>query len=228
MKRAAAISMAALLTVGGATAVLTSTAGAQTAPSTTSTSVDPMTPTTQTPEVVVTNFSITLAGLGDINLSVDPTTREISNIVVTPLDGITVADPTAVHNGIQLDFTLADGTVRSIVVEVEGHHGQVRLEIEDETDDVFENESEDEIDDHDDDRPRALDERGRSAEHRNDDNGHRGQGRGVTTPPSTAPATTSTIPSASESRSTTRSESSEDRQESESESGSNRRSGSRD
>lgn len=216
MRRAAAFSVAALLSVGGASTVMASTAGAQvTSSSTSSTSIPQTTSTTQAPGVVVTDFSVTLAGLGDITLSVDPTTREISNIVVTPLDGITVADPIAVHNGVQLDFTLADGTVRSIVVEIEGHHGQVRIEVEEETEDEG-----------DDDRrregPPAIEDRGVSAEHRNDDNGHRGRGSGIPTTTTTPP----TVASSSNNNSTARPDSSDDRHES----GSSRsgRSGSRD
>ncbi|MSY34925.1 MAG: hypothetical protein F2731_07665, partial [Actinobacteria bacterium] len=84
MKRAAAISMAALLSVGGATTALVSIAGAAaTDPSTTT--------TTEAPAPAVTDLSSTLAGLGDISLTFDPITHEISNIVVTPLDGITAA-----------------------------------------------------------------------------------------------------------------------------------------
>lgn len=184
MKRAAAISMAALLSVGGATTALAATAGAQTVdPSTTTTSIDPTTSTTEVTAPVVTDFSITLAGLGDISLSVDPITHEISNIVVTPLDGITVADPIAVHNGIQLDFTLADGTVKSVAVEVEGHHGTVRLEVEGP-------ESEDEA--RQGDGPPPIEDRGESAEHRNDD--HDRHGPDLNGPPATTP--TSTVSSA--------------------------------
>ncbi len=207
MKRTAAISMAALLTVGGASTALVATAGAQTVdPPTTTTTVDPTAP-------VVTDFPITLAGLGDISLSVDPTTHEISNIVVTPLDGITVADPIAVHNGIQLDFTLADGTVKSIVVEVEGHHGQVRLEVEG---------PESEDGEHHGDGPPPIEDRGVSSEHRNDD--HDRHGPDATTPPTTTPATT-VAPAVN---SAPRQSGSSDRQESESQSGRNGRSGSRD
>ena len=214
MKRAAAISMAALLSVGGATTALAASAGAQTVePSTTTTSIDPTTSTTEATAPVVTDFSITLAGLGDISLSVDPITHEISNIVVTPLDGITVADLIAVHNGIQLDFTLADGTVKSIVVEVEGHHGTIRLEVED---------PESEDDDHHGDGPPAIEDRGNSAEHRND--AHDRHGPDATTPPATNPTTTG---SPSVNRGPSESDSS-DRQESESQSGRTGRSGSRD
>lgn len=214
MKRAAAISMAALLSVGGATTVLATTASAGVLDSsTTSTSVDPTTPTTDAPAPAITDFSITLAGLGDISLSVDPTTHEISNIIVTPLDGISVADPIAVHNGIQLDFTLADGTVKSIVVEVEGHHGQVRIEVED---------PESEDDAHHGDGPPAIEDRGVSAEHRNDE--HDRHGPDATTPPTTNP-TTATTPAVNSAPSQS---GSSNRQETESESGRNGRSGSRD
>lgn len=182
MKRAAAISMAALLTVGGAATMMATTAGAVVNdPSTTSTTLDSTTPTTESTVPAITEFSITLAGLGDISLSLDPVTQEISNILVTPLDGITVADPIAVHNGIQLDFTLADGTVKSIVVEVEGHHGQIRIEVEDpESED-------DELDEDDEDRgdgPPPIEDRGVSSEHRNDD--HDRHGPWATTPPTTS------------------------------------------
>ena len=214
MKRAAAISMAALLSVGGATTALAATAGAQTVePSTTTTSIDPTTSTTEVTAPVVTDFSITLAGLGDISLSVDPITHEISNIVVTPLDGITVADPIAVHNGIQLDFTLADGTVKSVVVEIEGHHGTVRLEVED---------PESEDGEHHGDGPPAIEDRGNSADHRNDD--HDRHGPDATTPPATNPTTTG-APSVN--RGPSQSDSS-NRQESGSQAGRNGRSGSRD
>lgn len=217
MKRTAAISMAALLSVGGASAVLATTAGAAVVDSSTpSTSIDPPTPTT-TPAPEVTALSITLAGLGDISLSVDPVTREISNIIVTPIDGVTASDPVAVHNGIQLDFTLADGTVRSIVVEIEGHHGQIRLDVE--------NAEDDEDDDHHGDGPPAIEDRGRSAEHRND--AHDRHGPDLNAPPTTAPSSPGTSVAPATRTAPTRSESQE-REDSSSESGRSGRSGSRD
>lgn len=217
MKRVAAISLAALLSVGGATTVLASAAGAAgTDPSSTDVTTEPTTSSTELPIVEVTDFSITLAGLGDLSLSVDPTTHEISNITVTPLDGITVADPIAVHNGIQLDFTLADGTVRSIVVEIEGHHGQIRIEVEDQ-------ESEDEDEGHHGDGPPAIEDRGQSAEHRND--AHDRHGPDVTSVPAVTSGGASS--SSGSSRSGSRSDSSE-RQESESRSGRSGDSDSRD
>lgn len=214
MKRAAAISMAALLSVGGATTALAASAGAQTVePSTTTTSIDPTTSTTELTAPVVTDFSITLAGLGDISLSVDPITHEISNIVVTPLDGITVADPIAVHNGIQLDFRLADGAVKSVVVEIEGHHGTVRLEV-----DAPESENGSQHGD----GPPAIEDRGNSADHRNDD--HDRHGPDATAPPATNP-TTNGAPTVNDAPARS---GSSDRQESGSQSGRSGRSDSRD
>jgi hypothetical protein len=211
MKRAAAISMAALLSVGGATTALVSIAGAA--------ATDPSaTTTTEAPAPAVTDLSSTLAGLGDISLTFDPITHEISNIVVTPLDGITAAMSVAVHNGIQLVFTLADGTVTTIVVEVEGDHGTVTLE--------FDNQSPEDAAEqgggHRSDGPPPIEDRGVSADHRNDN--HDRHGPDVTTPPTTTSTTTVTPPINSAPAQLR----SSNRQESESQSGRNGRSGGRD
>ena len=210
MKRAAAISMAALLSVGGATTALVSIAGAA--------ATDPSaTTTTEAPAPAVTDLSSTLAGLGDISLTFDPITHEISNIVVTPLDGITAAMSVAVHNGIQLVFTLADGTVKTIFVEVEGDHGTVTLE--------FDNQSPEDAEQgggHRSDGPPPIEDRGVSADHRNDN--HDRHGPDVTNPPTTTPPTTDAPPV----NSAPTQLGSSNRQESESQSGRNGRSGGRD
>lgn len=211
MKRAAAISMAALLSVGGATTALVSIAGAA--------ATDPSaTTTTEAPAPAVTDLSSTLAGLGDISLTFDPITHEISNIVVTPLDGITAAMSVAVHNGIQLVFTMADGTVKTIVVEVEGDHGTVTLE--------FDNQSPKDAAEQGDGRrsagPPPVEDRGVSADHRNDN--HDRHGPDVTNPPTTTPPTTDAPPV----NSAPAQLGSSNRQESESQSGRNGRSGGRD
>ena len=211
MKRAAAISMAALLSVGGATTALVSIAGAA--------ATDPSaTTTTEAPAPAVTDLSSTLAGLGDISLTFDPITHEISNIVVTPLDGITAAMSVAVHNGIQLVFTLADGTVKTIFVEVEGDHGTVTLE--------FDNQSPEDAAEqgggHRSDGPPPIEDRGVSADHRNDN--HDRHGPDVTTPPTTTSTTTDAPPI----NSAPAQLGSSNRQESESQSGRNGRSGGRD
>ena len=130
--RTAAVSLTALLAVGGTTALTAGLAGAQVVdpPSTTSTSIDPATTTTTVAPGLPTDVAITLPGLGDIALSVDPATGEIVSLTVTPIDGVTVADPIPVHHGVQLDFTLADGTVTSMIVEVHARNGAVKVEVE--------------------------------------------------------------------------------------------------
>ena len=211
MKRAAAISMAALLSVGGATTALVSIAGAA--------ATDPsVTRTTEAPAPVVTDLASTLTGLGDISLTFDPITHEISNLVVTPLDGITVATSIAVRNGIQLVFTLADGTVTTIVVEVEGDHGTVTLEVEGPEPEDGEQQSDGRRSD----GPPPIEDRGVSADHRNDN--HDRHGPDVTNPLTTTPPTTATPPITSAPAQL----GSSNRQGSESQSGRNSRSGSRD
>lgn len=153
--RTAALSLSALLAVGGTAALTTGLAAAQTDPSTTTTVAAPTAPT---------DVALTLPGLGDIALSVDPATGAILALTVTPIDGVTVADPIPVHHGVQLDFTLADGTVRSIVVEVHARDGAVRVEVEPADDDEGE--------DHEHAGPPPIDQRGESADHRQDDTGH--------------------------------------------------------
>jgi len=212
MKRAAAISMAALLSVGGATTALVSIASAAANdPSTTTTTVDPTTPTTDVPAPAVTDLSSTLAGLGDISLTFDPITHQISNIVVTPLDGITAAVPIAAHDGIRLVFTLADGTVTSLVVEVDGDHGTLTLEFDNQPpEDAAEQGASRRSD-----GPPPIEDRGVSADHRNDN--HDRHGPDVTTPPKATSTTTVTPPVTSAPAQS----SSSNRQELESQSGRN-------
>jgi hypothetical protein len=164
VRRTAAASLAAALTFGGA-----SVAWAAESPTTTTD------PTTTTPVVAPQDFSVTLAGLGDVVITVDPATGAIQKVVVTPIDGVTAGDPVPVHNGIQIDFTMADGTVRTAILEVEAHHGQVRVEVE------APEEHEQGNDNHQ--GPPPISDRGVSEDHRNDD--HDRQGPDATTPPTT-------------------------------------------
>ena len=174
--RTAAVSLTALLAVGGTTALTAGLAGAQVVDppsSTTSTSIDPATTTTTVAPGLPTDVAITLPGLGDIALSVDPATGEIVSLTVTPIDGVTVADPIPVHHGVQLDFTLADGTVTSMIVEVHARNGAVKVEVEPADEEAAEHEHS---------GPPPVDQRGESAEHRNDDNDHsQGEHRGTST-----------------------------------------------
>lgn len=171
-RTAAAVSLAALLAIGGTTALAAGPAGAQTDPSTTTSTVDPS-PVVPEPGQPI-DLALTLPGLGDLTLSFDPTSGEILTLVVTPLEGVTAADPVPVHNGVLLEFTLADGSVRAVVIEIDDDGIEIEIE---HMDDPGDHHGDDEDDD-DEDRngPPPVAERGRSAEHRNDDNEH-SQGR---------------------------------------------------
>lgn len=164
--RTAAASLAALLAVSGTMTVTTGLAAAQTAPPTT---VGEPSPTTTAP-ALPTEFAVTLPGLGDISLSVDPATGAIVSLVVTPIDGVTASDPAPTHGGVRIDFTLADGTVKAIVVEVHARDGSFSVEIE--TDDGEDG------GDGTHSGPPPIDQRGNSTNHRND-GGRPGEHRGT-------------------------------------------------
>lgn len=120
LNRIAAASVSALVVLGGA-----GIASAQNV-------TDPTTvpdPSTTVPAPVADVFSFTIVGLGDLTVSIDPTTGDIANVIIAPIDGVTAGSPVPVHNGVQVDFTLADGTVSSIIVRTESHHGELELEI---------------------------------------------------------------------------------------------------
>ena len=173
--RTAAVSLTALLALGGTTTATAGMAAAQTEPTSPTTSTTVAAPSTPT------DVTITLPGLGDIALSVDSSTGAVLSIVVAPIDGVTVSDPVAVHNGVLLDFTLADGTVRSLVVEVRARDGAIRVEVEPA--------DEDEDDDHVHGGPPPVEERGDSADHRNDDGRGNGQHLGTSTTVDDGPQT---------------------------------------
>ena len=76
------------------------------APSTpASTEVETHTPTAGGP------VTLTVAGVGTVTLTVDPTTAAISDVVVTPIDGVTTGAPVATPDGVKIQVTAADGTV---------------------------------------------------------------------------------------------------------------------
>ena len=152
IRRTAAASLAAALTFGGASVAH--------AAETTTTTTDASAPITEPVAPVIDSFMLNLPGLGAIDVSVDTTTGEIRTILVTPVDGVTASDPTIVNGGVQIDFTLADGTIRSIIVTAETEHGRVEIEIEDPSFD-------DSDDDHDG-GPPDISDRGESEDHRND------------------------------------------------------------
>jgi len=179
-RTAAAVSLAALLAIGGTTALAAGPAGAQTDPSTTTSTVDPS-PVVPEPGQPI-DLALTLPGLGDLTLSFDPTSGEILTLVVTPLEGVTAADPVPVHNGVLLEFTLTDGSVRAVVVEIDDDGIEIEFEHMDDPENHHEDDEDDDDADEDRSGPPPVAERGRSAEHRNDDNEHsRGRHNGTST-----------------------------------------------
>lgn len=126
LNRIAAASVSALVVLGGAGVASAQTVTDPTVPDPTTTVPEP---TTTVPAPASDTFSLTIVGLGDLTVTVDPTTGDIANVVVAPIDGVTAGSPVPVHNGVQLDFTLADGTVSSIIIRTESHHTELELEI---------------------------------------------------------------------------------------------------
>ncbi|MBU3702156.1 MAG: hypothetical protein FGM58_08950 [Acidimicrobiia bacterium] len=169
-RNAAAVSLAALLAIGATTALAAGPAAAQTDRSTSTSTVDPS-PVVPEPGQP-TDLALTLPGLGDVNLTFDPTSGQIVTLTVTPLEGVTAADPVPVHNGVLLEFALSDGSVRAVVIEIDDDGIEVEVEHMGDPGDHRGDGNNDELHS----GPPPVAERGRSAEHRNDDNEH-SQGR---------------------------------------------------
>ena len=86
-------------------------------------------PTTTVPDASPESLSLSLPGLGEIVLDVDPATGAILAVVVTPTDGIVVGDPVFEElDGVHLTFTTADGGIIGVSVEVEFDDGVLTLE----------------------------------------------------------------------------------------------------
>ena len=125
--RIAAVVFGSALAVGGfaATALAESDSPSSTTPS-------PSTP--ERPEVethvATTGGPVTLnvAGVGTVTLTVDPNTAAISNVVVTPIDGVTTGAPMTTPEGVEIQVSAADGT--SQVLEIKARHEDAGLEVE--------------------------------------------------------------------------------------------------
>jgi len=94
--------------------------------------------------------TLTVAGVGTVTLTVDPTTAAISDVVVTPIDGVGAGAPVATPEGVRIQVTAADGTVR--VLRIRARHDDAGLEVESEIENEVENENEAEPADQADDR----------------------------------------------------------------------------
>ena len=76
--------------------------------------------------------TITLAGIGTITLNVDATTGAVSNVVLTPTNGVTGGAPVVTPEGVQILVTLADGTQQSVQIsgEMNGSVPAVETEVQ--------------------------------------------------------------------------------------------------
>jgi len=76
------------------------------------------------------SVTITLAGIGDVTVTVDPTTGAVTDVGLVPLDGVVQDSLVVTPTGAHLVVTLADGTQQQ--VEISGHleDGTVQVETE--------------------------------------------------------------------------------------------------
>lgn len=75
--------------------------------------------------------TLTLAGIGDITVTVDATTGAISDVSLATVDGVTLDSQVTLPNGdVQLNVTLADGTQQAVQVSGEMEDGVPAVEAE--------------------------------------------------------------------------------------------------
>ncbi|HZP27380.1 MAG TPA: hypothetical protein VFC99_00380 [Acidimicrobiia bacterium] len=136
--RLAALAFGSALAVGGfaSTALAGTDDASHTTPAATAASTEAETDATTAGGPV----TLTVAGVGTVTLTVDPTTAAISDVVVTPIDGVTTGAPVATPEGVKIQVTASDGTVR--VLEIKARHDDAKLEVEAELE--VENEAEQE------------------------------------------------------------------------------------
>ena len=127
-RRLVAAFFGATLALGGVAATAVS-ASAQTAPA----------PPTETPAPPANcdpvASMVTLPGVGTVSFVVDPCTGAISEVVVAPVDGVTVGDPVMTSEGVKIQITAADGTVSVLEIEAEIDDSGFKVETEIETGD---------------------------------------------------------------------------------------------
>jgi uncharacterized membrane protein YgcG len=71
--------------------------------------------------------TLTIAGVGTVTFTVDAT-GAISNLVVTPVDGVTVGTPVVTDEGVQVQLTGPGGVMR--VLEISAKHDDDGIEVE--------------------------------------------------------------------------------------------------
>jgi uncharacterized membrane protein YgcG len=200
--RLAVLVFGSALAVGGvaSTAFATSDDAPRTTPNT-SASTPTSTPA-QNPETRTTtaggSVTLNVAGVGTVTFTVDPTTAAISDVVVTPIDGVSTGAPVATPDGVRIQVTAADGTVR--VLQIKAHHEDAGLEVQTELEVNDENENEHAAENENEAHDRGDDGQNRGPvgvgnDNRGRDDGPRhdsaiNPGSGVFTPSPSAPAAT--------------------------------------
>jgi hypothetical protein len=87
-------------------------------------------PTTTTPSSAPAPYTVTIPGVGTISLTLDPVTGAVSDVLVTPADGLTAGTPQVSTEGVKVVLTAKDGTVHVLEAQVEHDEHGVRVEVE--------------------------------------------------------------------------------------------------
>jgi uncharacterized membrane protein YgcG len=72
--------------------------------------------------------TVNVPGVGTVSFTIDPATGAITDVVVSPIDGVTAGEPVVTAEGVRIQVTLADGTVS--VLEIEASRDDQGFEIE--------------------------------------------------------------------------------------------------
>lgn len=121
-RRTAAVMFGGCLAFGGVVA----TAGTAFAVDTPPATVAPANPVPST----AAPYTVTIPGVGTLSLTLDPTTGAVSDVLVTPVDGLTAGTPTISTDGVKIVLTAKDGTVHVLEAQVEHSEHGVRIETE--------------------------------------------------------------------------------------------------
>jgi hypothetical protein len=123
--RVAAVLFGATLAVGGAASMALADSGS---PSGGSTETETQLPIEGGP------VTVDVAGVGTVTFTVD-STGAITDLVITPIDGVTVGDPVVTEEGIHILVTAADGTVHVLEISAKFEDGGIEVEVETDTED---------------------------------------------------------------------------------------------
>lgn len=122
LSRSAAVLFGGFLAFGGVAATAGTAFAVDATPTTTA-------PTSPTPNAAVP-YTVTIPGVGTLSLTLDPATGAVSDVVVTPAEGLTAGTPTVTTEGVKVVLTATDGTVRVLEAQVEQSEHGVRIETE--------------------------------------------------------------------------------------------------